>query len=919
MDPMTDPRDGAADRPVRDPPAEVLEPLGAPAAESLLPESGQRWRQYELIDQIRGGPGRCFHAIDKDKHVEVLIRVTPVGPAIEARRAAWTVLENLNQPGMVGLIEAREEQGLRYEVSLIPPPLTLRDWAARRTVSLPDFEALVRQLAVLVQALHERGVVHLNLRPDTVYAVSAEGELQLRLGGLELATLFEQPEPFAVAVDLLYAPPEAVGMEMQPPGRALCAWDWWSVGRVVQEFVLGKHIYSELLQRDVSQEVAAFHSEAEDLLNELGGYQVRAGAVELMPAMYDEQISLLRGLLTSVRIGRWGYRQVQQWLEHRPVKDRYDNPRDERFFVRPDGVFTVMEVAEYFSQEANWPEGEANLFNPDDPATFAHFIASEPGNYDLDARLKSLFDLGGIPEWRDLPETARRTALAGIAWASLAGPKTGLRVRGLRVTHHELLALVRGEGDLPALGCALLAPLYLQALQQADPETASSLSEVAGQHSAVLAAAVTNGWVEAGDPAASCQLLAWCLESPNALVAALHRLRARYVRTRNPAAEALVAAVASDRKAQILLAYADSCPERFGFVSQETLNRERCDQLTQEGRRVAAALFWLRLRVVLESNPFVFGSWVALAASWLGLAAFAWFTGLHRERMGGIVLLLAIPPVMRLVHWAGLRRLLVAHAPGARQWLWRDGRARCLEDMAAVLPGSLELSEEKIARQLVELNWKIAEIPLQQPTGMVPVPSRLPALWITSIAGWLILVFVFGGAAVAGINRVRAGHWRFARILNGLSLPPAAENHGGGFRPPNADWSFGDPRRVRIGWDLPKPAAVPLLAVEKTLVATPDQVAFALVEGERELMPYRRGTVQALIAVRVPTPAGVGFVLFESQEGTVAERRVYLVGSLPSPRSWFALNQNQVAYLGPSKPEVAAGRAEPADPEPSVP
>jgi len=188
-------------------------------------------------------------------------------------------------------------------------------------------------------------------------------------------------------------------------------------------------------------------------------------------------------------------------------------------------------------------------------------------------------------------------------------------VRGQRGTHHELLALVRGNGDGPALACALLAPPYLQALQQVDPETGTLLSEVMGKHTAVLAEAVKNGWVTAGDQVASNQILDWCLESPHALAAALHRLRIRYVCTRNPAAEALMVAATLERNAQILLAYAESCPERFGFVSQETLNRERCDQLTQEGRRVAAALFWLRLRLVLESNPLVFSSWSALAAS----------------------------------------------------------------------------------------------------------------------------------------------------------------------------------------------------------------------------------------------------------------------------------------------------------------
>jgi hypothetical protein len=109
------------------------------------------------------------------------------------------------------------------------------------------------------------------------------------------------------------------------------------------------------------------------------------------------------------------------------------------------------------------------------------------------------------------------------------------------------------------------------------------------------------------------------------------------------------------------------------------------------------------------------------------------------------------------------------------------------------------------------------------------------------------------------------------------------------------------------------------VAVERILVATPDQVAFALVEGERELLPYRRRTVQPLIAVRVPTETGAGLVLFDSREGTVAERRVYLIGQMPPTRSWFALDQNQVVYLGPSTPEIDSGPPVPAGAPPGLP
>jgi len=128
--------------------------------------------------------------------------------------------------------------------------------------------------------------------------------------------------------------------------------------------------------------------------------------------MYDTQISLLRGLLASSRPGRWGFREVQRWLEHRPVKDRYDNLRDERFFVRPDDIYTITEVAEFLFPGSQLAGGRGEIFfNADEPGTFAHFVASEVGNYDLYARLKGLLDLGKIPECARIAGDATQSAL----------------------------------------------------------------------------------------------------------------------------------------------------------------------------------------------------------------------------------------------------------------------------------------------------------------------------------------------------------------------------------------------------------------------------------------------------------------------------------------------------------------------------
>jgi len=510
--------------------------------------------------------------------------------------------------------------------------------------------------------------------------------------------------------------------------------------------------------------------------------------------------------------------------------------------------------------------------------------------------------------------------LAGGAWAILAGPKVGLVLRGRRVTHHDLLARMGEGNDSPALVRAMLAPPYVAEVQKADPEAGQMLSEVAALYAEVLEKGIKGGWVDAGDEAASSRLLGLALESPIALADARRRVRARFACTRNQAAKDLIeAAEKEDRCSLILLAYAESCPERFGFVTQESLDNERCADLRKRAQQLATALFWFRLRQVLASNPSVFGRPRILAASWLGLAAFAWRAGLLSNAHNWIALFILVPPLLRVVHCAGLRRLLPRHAPSARRWTWNDGAGRCSEELPAAMGGAAVPSEDRIILQLAVLKRKIAEVPLKQTPRPVDLPGRLPALWTTSVVSWLIMVLVLGSALRVGVHRFRVEGWRFIGFGGGTAFTPVSDDADVKLHAVNPDWSFADPRNQRVAWNLQPHLAAPAIAVEKTLAASPDQVAFALVEGERELLSFLRRTVKPLIAVQVPTEAGTGLILFDGQEGTVAERKIYLVGQLPPAPCWLKLAGRDVVFLGTAKQAAAQPDADADVPEPGVP
>jgi len=873
--------------------------------ERLVLEPGQRWRQYQLGDVIPGGPGKCFAAVDASELQDVILRVIPVAESTDGRAGAWAALEEMKEPWLVGSLKEAEEDGFRFEVSEVPPAMNLREWLSCRQAGEADVEALVRQLAAALGKLHGAGIVHLNLQPETVHVKSAEGTLQVQLGGLELATFFEQPQPLRIPVNPYYAPPEAAGLADQPPGRGLCAWDWWTLGRLVQEMILGRHVLSLLVARDVNKAREEMRPMAETLLLETGKFAERAGAVEAMSDLSSSSMALLRGLLASARDGRWGLREVERWLARQPVAEHYDHPKGRRFFKRQGEVLSMPEAAEFFSREENWAEGEANLFNADDPATLGGFIASEPGYEEHFQRLKDAFDLGGIPEWRGLKPTAPRSALAGLAWALLGGGGKEFRVRGKVLSGDTLLGLMKGSDDGPDLIKVLIVPLYLQHLERVDAAAARLLREVTEVHAAVMARAAEKRWVEALDPEAPNVMMALVLQPPGLCAEAHRRLRKKFACARDPLVDGWFKESYLDRPSQVLIAYAERHPDQFGFVSREEWNTGRYRQLAQRGERMGATLFWLRLRLALATNPVSLGPWWLFALCW-GLAAGAAATiGRGPEGLGlrlGIPLLL-LPVALRAGVWSRLGGQVSKWLPSARPWRRSDGGGRCRAEIAELWRGEAAPESRELRRQLAEVNRDIGEIELVPAPKPVRCHSHFWGIWIVSGGCWLVLAAVIAATTRAGVMRFREISQQPGQsIAEAMFFNPAGPDRAPEeSAPAGPDWSLVSQAGPKIPWNLKTPKEVPPLKVLMAPRATADQVAYALVEGERLLVPYQRMTIPNAIAVLVPTKRDFGLVLFNGRDGFVDGRRIYVVRELPKPGTWFELGGRRVVYLGTTR------------------
>lgn len=867
---------------------------------------GQRWRNLAIEDEVAGAPW-CFMASHLGLMETVVVRATPIHVATEWRRGAWERLCTLADSKVVRCIEAHEESGWRYEITTLPPPMTLREWMAAHRPVFSDIENFMRQIAGVLGALHGHGVVHLNIRPESIFVDESKGEPVYVLGGLQEATLYTQPQLTLADVDPFYAPPEAIGVEEHPPGTGLCAWDWWSVGRVVQEFLIGKHVLGVLLDRDVSRPTPELRRHAEELLKETEIPGVKAGALELTQ-VDPGCTALLRGLLSSAVDGRWGLDAVQRWLRRETVRDHYDVPRGTRMWSWKGRIFTLAEAVEFFTQAKHWADGEDMLFHPQEEETLAHFLSEVPAHRADWERLQRVCDLAEGPGWEQLPMVARRPVTAAVAWLTLAagvGARATFRVCGHAIDLPGIGELLRSGGadNGVALVTALLSPAVIEAVEPHDVSAARMLKAVAAKGAVALRQASAIGWLDADDAAGQARMLELSLLSAAVLREKVDLLRATYATNTNGTVAKLLEENSLEPSELVLLAYAAEAPERHGFVTHEEWRRRQCVELQEQAAVIGRKLAWARLRGVLGvarpwgEKPAVFAGWVLVltaTAGWLARSA------------GQPAVLAGTLLGSRAWLWWRTRRMLGRFDTMATTWAWGDGWQRCQTEAERVVGAA---TAQELSARLREIRERVAK--LTKGKG-APVAIPEPKVWDVG-AVLLATVCVALAALVQPLvwtprgepsPQRRAEPQADVAVEQEVTEVPLAEADS-----PEAllatgryevvDDGFG--RRLRgplEKWSFRPSPPVPPLTVAAQAPASADQSAFAMVSAAVLLHPYPKKGIHVYLAVRVPTTRGFGVMIFNVRDRELATREVLLLEESLEPESWYQWGRWRVLYLG---------------------
>ncbi len=231
-------------------------------------EPGQRLLHYEIVEKIgEGGMGIVWSARDTKLERQVAIKILPDEFSSDEQRLARfereaKMLATLNHPNVAGIHGFEQADGVHFLVLELIEGETLQQMLERGRLPIEDALETCRQVAEGLEAAHQSGVIHRDLKPGNI-KVTPDGKAKVLDFGLAKGVAGSAGS----SIDLSMSPTVTVAADTQagvvlgtapymspeqargkPMDRRT---DIWSFGCVLFECLSGRPVFSGETVTDV--------------------------------------------------------------------------------------------------------------------------------------------------------------------------------------------------------------------------------------------------------------------------------------------------------------------------------------------------------------------------------------------------------------------------------------------------------------------------------------------------------------------------------------------------------------------------------------------------------------------------------------------------------------------------------------------
>ena len=153
---------------------------------------GSKLAHYEITSHLgSGGMGEVFQATDSKLGRSVAIKLLPEVFTHDSERTARfereaRVLASLNHPNIAAIYGIEESGGRKFLVMELVGGETLAERIKRGAIPIDEALAIAKEIAVGLEAAHEKGIIHRDLKPANV-KIAPDGRVKVLDFGLAKA------------------------------------------------------------------------------------------------------------------------------------------------------------------------------------------------------------------------------------------------------------------------------------------------------------------------------------------------------------------------------------------------------------------------------------------------------------------------------------------------------------------------------------------------------------------------------------------------------------------------------------------------------------------------------------------------------------------------------------------------------------